>query len=156
VTAVLLGHAVLLIRTTTRSISSAQTVQPEGRTPYLTAPLSKAFALYVPRTETKAILDNLSYYQNFRAAIRKWFGEENGSRGKEDAYAVKRVISGAILTDGIIDLFQVAGLPMATEDLVKGIAEDQSLSNIFKQPLWNKLKADFLQSPGKGQWEIAI
>jgi len=66
------------------------------------------------------------------------------------------VISGAILTDGIIDLFQVAGLPMATEDLVKGIAEDQSLSNIFKQPLWNKLKADFLQSPGKGQWEIAI
>ena len=47
-------------------------------------------------------------------------------------------------------------IPMATEDLVKGIAEDQSLSNIFKQPLWNKLKADFLRSPGKGTWEIAI
>jgi hypothetical protein len=45
---------------------------------------------------------------------------------------------------------------MATEDLVKGIAEDQSLSNIFKQPLWDKLKADFLRSPGKGRWEIAI
>jgi len=29
-------------------------------------------------------------------------------------------------------------------------------ANIFKKPLWNKLKADFLQSPGKGQWEIAI
>lgn len=33
VTTVLLGHGVLLIRTTTRSISSTQTVQLKGRTP---------------------------------------------------------------------------------------------------------------------------
>ncbi|WP_265508657.1 hypothetical protein, partial [Paracoccus rhizosphaerae] len=33
VTTVLLGHAVLLIRTAPRSKSSAQAVQPEGRTP---------------------------------------------------------------------------------------------------------------------------
>lgn len=46
-------------------------------------------------------------------------------------------------------------MPMATEDLVKGVAEDQSMSNIFKQALWNKLKADFLRSPKKGLWEIA-
>lgn len=45
--------------------------------------------------------------------------------------------------------------PMVTADLVKGI-EDQSLSNIFKQPLWNKLKADFLRTTGKGKWEIAV
>ena len=46
---------------------------------------------------------------------------------------------------------------MSTKDLVKGIAEDQSLSNIFKQPLWDKLKANFLRSLGaKGPWEIAI
>jgi hypothetical protein len=44
---------------------------------------------------------------------------------------------------------------MATGDMVKGI-EDQSLSNIFKQPLWNKLKADFVRSPKQGLWEIAI
>ncbi len=48
-------------------------------------------------------------------------------------------------------------MPMATRDLVKDIAEDQSLSNIFKQPLWNKLKANFLRSLGpKGPWEIAV
>lgn len=56
----------------------------------------------------------------------------------------------------LVDAHNAGPMPMATEDLVKGIAEDQSLSNIFKQPLWNKLKADFLRSPGKGQWEIAI
>jgi hypothetical protein len=56
----------------------------------------------------------------------------------------------------LIDAHNAGPMPMATEDLVKGIAEDQSLSNIFKQPLWDKLKADFLRSPGKGRWEIAI
>lgn len=56
----------------------------------------------------------------------------------------------------LVDAHNAGPMPMATEDLVKEIAEDQSLSNIFKQPLWNKLKADFLRSPGKGAWEIAI
>lgn len=56
----------------------------------------------------------------------------------------------------LVDAHNAGPMPMVTEDLVKGIAEDQSLSNIFKQALWNKLKADFLRSPKKGQWEIAI
>ncbi len=56
----------------------------------------------------------------------------------------------------LVDAHNTGPVPMATEDLVKGIAEDQSLSNIFKRPLWDKLKADFLRSPGKGRWEIAI
>lgn len=56
----------------------------------------------------------------------------------------------------LVDAHNAGPMPMATEDLVKGIAEDQSLSNIFKQPLWDKLKANFLRSPGKGRWEIAI
>jgi hypothetical protein len=56
----------------------------------------------------------------------------------------------------LVDAHNNGPLPMATRDLVKGIAEDQSLANIFKQPLWNKLKADFLRSLGaKGPWEIA-
>jgi hypothetical protein len=56
----------------------------------------------------------------------------------------------------LVDAHNAGPMPMATEDLVRGIAEDQSLSNIFKRPLWDKLKADFLRSPGKGTWEIAF
>ena len=56
----------------------------------------------------------------------------------------------------LVDAHNNGPMPMTTRDLVKGIAEDQSLANIFKQPLWKKLTADFLRSPGKGQWEIAI
>lgn len=57
----------------------------------------------------------------------------------------------------LVDAHNNGPMPMTTGDLVRGIAEDQSLSNIFKQPLWGKLKASFLRSLGaKGPWEIAI
>ncbi len=57
----------------------------------------------------------------------------------------------------LVDAHNNGPMPMTTKDLVKDIAEDQSLSNIFKQPLWDKLKANFLRSLGpKGPWEIAI
>lgn len=57
----------------------------------------------------------------------------------------------------LVNAHNAGPMPMATRDLVKGIAEDQSLANIFKQPLWDKLKAKFLRSLGpKGPWEIAV
>jgi hypothetical protein len=57
----------------------------------------------------------------------------------------------------LVDAHNNGPIPMATGDLVRDIAEDQSLSNIFKQPLWDKLKANFLRSLGpKGPWEIAV
>ncbi|MGF1500468.1 MAG: hypothetical protein ACFBSD_01515 [Paracoccaceae bacterium] len=56
----------------------------------------------------------------------------------------------------LVNAHNAGPMPMATADLISGIAEDQSLANIFKQPLWQKLRADFLRSPGKGQWEIAF
>ncbi len=57
----------------------------------------------------------------------------------------------------LVDAHNNGPMPMATGDLVKDIAADQSLSNIFKQPLWDKLKAKFLRSLGpKGPWEIAV
>jgi len=57
----------------------------------------------------------------------------------------------------LVDAHNNGPMPVATKDLVRDIAEDQSLSNIFKQPMWDKLKANFLRSLGqKGPWEIAI
>ncbi len=57
----------------------------------------------------------------------------------------------------LVDAHNNGPMPMATGDLVRDIAEDQSLSNIFKQPLWDKLRPNFLRSLGpKGPWEIAI
>ena len=45
--------------------------------------------------------------------------------------------------------------PMKTEDLIAGM-EGQSLQNILSKPLWDKLKSEYIRSPKKGLWEIAV
>jgi type I restriction enzyme R subunit len=99
----------------------------------MVARLSKAFALSVPRLETHAIRDHLSYYQNIRAAIHKRLDDGNGNRGPTSSSAVRQVISGAIKTDGVIDLFAVAGLP----DINVGILSDDFLDRLAALPQKN-------------------
>ena len=99
----------------------------------MTAQLSKAFALSVPRPETHAVRDHLSYYQNVRAAIRKRFDDGNSTRSTATSSAVKQVISGAIRTDGIIDLFEVAGIP----DTNVGVLSSDFLDRLAALPQKN-------------------
>jgi hypothetical protein len=66
-------------------------------------------------------------------------------------------ISGAnrcLVIERLVSAHNNGPAPIATADMVKGI-EDQSLANIFGQPLWGKLKATFIRSPRKRLWEIA-
>jgi type I restriction enzyme R subunit len=76
----------------------------------LVASLSKAFALSVPRAETETIRDPLAYFQSVRAAIRKRLADDGAPPPSDTSAAVRQVISGAIVSDGIIDLFQAVGL----------------------------------------------
>ncbi|WP_375593389.1 type I restriction endonuclease subunit R [Algihabitans albus] len=99
----------------------------------LTVRLSKAFALSVPRPETNDVRDHLSYYQNVRAALAKRLANEEDDRRTRGAAALKQVISGAIRTDGVIDLFQVAGLP----DANVGILSDDFLDKLAALPQKN-------------------
>ncbi len=55
----------------------------------------------------------------------------------------------------LVDAHNNGPAPIVTADLIKGI-EDQSLANIFGLALWKKLKADFVRSPKRKWWEIAI
>lgn len=55
----------------------------------------------------------------------------------------------------LVDAHNNGPAPIVTADMIKGI-EDQSLANIFGQALWKKLKADFVRSPKRKWWEIAI
>jgi type I restriction enzyme R subunit len=99
----------------------------------MTVRLSKAFALAVPREETEAIRDHLSYYQNVKAAILKRLDNDDGGKSISSSPAVKQVISGAIRTDGVIDLFEVAGLP----DANVGILSDEFLDRLAALPQKN-------------------
>jgi type I restriction enzyme R subunit len=88
----------------------------------MVALLSKAFALAVPLPETSVVRDHLSFYQNVRASIRKRLDDGTSRKGAANSSAVRQVISGAIKADGIIDLFEVAGLPEANVGILSGRA----------------------------------
>lgn len=99
----------------------------------MTASLSRAFALSVPRPETHNVRGHLSFYQNVRAAIRKRFDDGSGKSSSTTSSAVRQVISGAVQTDGVIDLFEVAGIP----DTNVGILSDDFLDRLAALPQKN-------------------
>jgi type I restriction enzyme R subunit len=99
----------------------------------MVAALSKAFALSVPRMETKAIRDHLAYFQAVRAAIRKRLASDGPPPPPDSRAAVRQVISGAIASDGVIDLFRAAGLPEPNV----GILSDDFLERLAALPQKN-------------------
>jgi len=106
--------------------------QNDGKRRFMTmvAGLSKAFALSVPRPETEAIRDDLAYFQSIRAAIRKRLADDGPPPPADSRAAVRQVISGAIASDGVIDLFQAAGI----EDPNVGILSPDFLDRIAALP----------------------
>lgn len=109
--------------------------QENGRKRFMdmVARLSRAFALSVPLSVTHAIRDPLSYYQNVRAALRKRLDDGDNGRNAKGSSVVRQVISGAIRTDGVIDLFRVANLP----DTNIGILSDDFLDRLAALPQKN-------------------
>jgi type I restriction enzyme, R subunit len=105
--------------------------QEDGKRRFITmvAGLSKAFALSVPREETAAIRDDLAFFQSVRAAIRKRLADD-GPPPPDAQAAVRQVISGAIASDGVIDLFQAAGL----EEPNVGILSEDFLDQLGALP----------------------
>ncbi len=106
--------------------------QEGGKRRFMTmvAVLSKSFALSVPRPETEAIQDDLAYFQSVRAAIRKRLMDDGPPPATDARAAVRQVISGAIASDGVIDLFQAAGL----SDPNVGILSDDFLERLAALP----------------------
>ena len=85
--------------------------------------LSTAFALAVPREETKDIAPHLAFFQRIAAMIRKRLaddaGSSTGSGGSSDIdAAVRQVIGGAVDAGEVIDLFAAAGLDAARLDIL--------------------------------------
>jgi type I restriction enzyme R subunit len=85
--------------------------QEDGKTRLLNAvrELSLAFALAVPDERALAVRDNVSFFQAVRAALVKTTVE--GERSAEDVdHAIRQILSRAVATDQVIDIFAAAGL----------------------------------------------
>ncbi len=89
--------------------------------------LATAFALAVPREETREIAPHLAFFQRVAAMIRKRLADDAGSAsgaggpesGSRDIdAAVRQVIGGAVDAGEVIDLFAAAGLDAARLDIL--------------------------------------
>ena len=71
--------------------------------------LSQAFALAVPHEEAIRIRDNVAFFQAVRSVLAKRARGE--ARPEEELdYAIRQIVSRAVASEGVIDIFAAAGL----------------------------------------------
>jgi type I restriction enzyme R subunit len=85
--------------------------QEDGRARFLQAvlELSQAFALAVPHPETIRIRDDVGFFQTVRAGLIKRAPGEARSEEELDL-AVRQIVSRAVSSEGVVDVFAAAGL----------------------------------------------
>ena len=107
--------------------------------------LSRAFALAVPSDEAMAILDDVAFFQAVRAVLAK--SATGVRRPSEDLdLAIRQIVSRAVASDEIIDIFAAAGLKKP--DI--SILSDDFLAEVHDMPQKN-LAVELLAKLLKGE-----
>jgi type I restriction enzyme R subunit len=85
--------------------------QEDGKNRWLHAvqELSQAFALAVPHEEALRIRDDVAFFQAVRASLAKRAPGEAKTEEELD-YAVRQIVSRAVASEGVVDIFEAAGL----------------------------------------------
>jgi type I restriction enzyme R subunit len=85
--------------------------QRDGRDRLLRAvlDLSQAFALAVPHEEALRIRDDVAFFQAVRASLAKRAPGEAKTEEELD-HAVRQIVSRAVVSEGVVDIFAAAGL----------------------------------------------
>jgi type I restriction enzyme R subunit len=84
----------------------------DGKKRYLAevTALSKAFALAVPHDEALKIRDEVGFFQEVRAGLAKATVEGEGKSPEEMDTAIRQLVSRAVASEEVIDIFAAAGL----------------------------------------------
>ena len=107
--------------------------------------LSKAFALSVPHEEALRIRDDVAFFQAVRSALVKHVNGE--TRHEEDLdLAVRQIISRAVASEGVLDIFAAAGL----EKPDISVLSDDFLAEVRGMPHRN-LAVELLQKLLRGE-----
>ena len=110
--------------------------------------LSQAFALAVPHEEALRIRDDVAFFQAVRSVLAKRASAD--ARPEEELdHAVRQIISRAVSSEGVIDIFAAAGLEKP--DL--SILSDEFLAEVRDMPQRN-LAVELLQKLLKGELVI--
>ncbi len=107
--------------------------------------LSQAFALAVPHEEALRIRDDVAFFQAVRAVLAK--GAPEGAKTQEELdLAVRQIVSRAVASEGVVDIFAAAGLKKP--DI--SILSDQFLAEVKAMPQRN-LAVELLQKLLSGE-----
>ena len=110
--------------------------------------LSQAFALAVPHEETLRIRDDVGFFQAVRAALSK--GAAGEARLEEDLdLALRQIISRAVASEGVIDIFAAAGLDKPDVSVLS----EEFLAEVQGMPHRN-LAVELLQKLLKGEVSV--
>ena len=105
----------------------------------------QAFALAVPHAETTRIRDDVAFFQAVRAALAKRAASE--ARPEEELdLAVRQIISRAVASEGVMDIFTAAGLDKP--DI--SVLSDEFLAEVQGMPHRN-LAVELLQKLLRGE-----
>ena len=107
--------------------------------------LSRAFALAVPHEEGLRIRDEVGFFQALRAALAKRAAGESRTEEELDL-AVRQIISKAVASDGVLDIFAAAGLDKP--DI--SVLSDEFLAEVRGMPHRN-LAVELLQKLLRGE-----
>ena len=130
--------------------------QEDGRERLVAAvgALSKAFALSVPHPKAIEIRDDVAFFQAVRAALAKLGsgGGEGGDREESLDHAIRQIVSRAVASDKVVDIFSAAGLKKP--DI--SILSDEFLAEVRDLPhknlaveLLRRLLSDEVRAYGK-------
>ena len=110
--------------------------------------LSQAFALAVPHAETMRVRDDVGFFQSVRVRLLK--RSESEARPEEELdLAVRQIISRAVASEGVADIFAAAGLDKP--DI--SVLSDEFLAEVQEMPHRN-LAVELLQKLLKGEVSI--
>ena len=108
--------------------------------------LSQAFALAVPHEEALRIRDDLAFFQAVQSVLAKrTLPEVRAEEGLD--HAVRQIVSRAVASEGVIDIFAAAGLKKP--DI--SILSDEFLAEVRGMPRRN-LAVELLQKLLKGEF----
>jgi len=121
--------------------------QEDGKARLLRAvtDLSQAFALSVPHEESLRIRDDVGFFQAVRAVLAKSTPDDRKS-DEELNLAIRQIISKAVVSDEVVDIFAAAGLKKP--DI--SILSDEFLADVRGMPQRN-LAVELLQKLLKGE-----
>lgn len=120
--------------------------------------LSKAFALSVPHEKAMEIKDEIGFFQAVKARLTK-FEPSDGEKSEEEiGTAIRQIVDKAVVADGVIDIFDAAGIKkpdisILSDDFldeVKGMERKNLALELLKKILGDEIKTraskNFIQS----------